>query len=389
MKKLIIIAVIISIVCGGVLFLYLKRDKNDIHKASEFISQADSFYDKKEYSQAVQSYKLAINEDSTDYYPYIKIAEIYSLKNRDEDALEFLKSQKENVFQKSKIDGAIGKILFEQGDYTQAIEYLENAFADDKMDVDITIDLAKSYLIFEDKKDKAVSVLNNFSGSDEDRVLIYYYLSILEFQKDPNKAKSLLNDALIFTSKYQSKIEDLKIIYETIEENTGSSIYSKALLAYEMINAQIYYPVIEIADQIQIENDEYYVSYLYEGISFLRLGNLEKAKENLENASVLESEDASIFLFLAQLYLSQNDQKNMIEAYQSAINIDNDNIEIRQDFVKGLLFFKLYDQATTQLEELSQLDIPAKYIYLSDRANLLIYELNDNQTGGELCLEVI
>jgi len=316
MKKLIIIAVIISIVCGGVLFLYLKRDKNDIHKASEFISQADSFYDKKEYSQAVQSYKLAINEDSTDYYPYIKIAEIYSLKNRDEDALEFLKSQKENVFQKSKIDGAIGKILFEQGDYTQAIEYLENAFADDKMDVDITIDLAKSYLIFEDKKDKAVSVLNNFSGSDEDRVLIYYYLSILEFQKDPNKAKSLLNDALIFTSKYQSKIEDLKIIYETIEENTGSSIYSKALLAYEMINAQIYYPVIEIADQIQIENDEYYVSYLYEGISFLRLGNLEKAKENLENASVLESEDASIFLFLAQLYLSQNDQKNMIEAYQ-------------------------------------------------------------------------
>ncbi len=364
MKKFLIILLISLCLVGTLAYYIIKKNEPDDTSSQDYISEADKYLDDKQYSKALEQYKLAINTDPSNTNAFLKAAEIYTLKSKDEEAIEILKNGESTVTNPDAIHSKIGTILFENYDVQSSLEYFEKAYEENPNNWENTLELVKVYSYFPDREEDSRNALNKIKTDNNDGLRWKnYYLSLL-YSEDPAKMISYLEETPnIEDDDLKERINQLLQIAKKMQSDPEDIVQNNTLLSYEMINSELYSYAITLLDTVISENDEYYAAYMYKGICYISMNDLDKAIENLSTSITIDPDQLQPRIFLAQVYTKQNNQKDAIDTYEETLNLESDNEDVRYDYAKSLVNFNLYSQAKHQYDELISFGSENKLLY--------------------------
>ncbi|MBN2016015.1 tetratricopeptide repeat protein [Candidatus Dojkabacteria bacterium] len=390
MKKFILVFIISFLLIGGVIYYLATKDKGSEVPASYYIEEAEKLLKDRYYSEALEQYKLAINADPSNTDSYISAAEIYVLKSKDQEAVELLKNGETIVANPDKVHHKIGKVLFDNNDLTGALEYLEKAHEENPQNWQCTIDLTKLYSYFPDKKDSMLEALNKINKDDNQGYgWRNYYLAILSYDDSSKTIEYLEEVSQITEGELKTKITNFLEVAKKVQSDPDDIVQNSTLIAYEIISAELYQTAIPLLEKIISENDEYYAAYMYMGICYIHMNDLDKAREQLEKANNVDPEQIQPLVFLAQVFTRQNNQKDAIDTFEKALNIEKDSEEVRLDYARTLFSFELYTQASLEYKELIDLNTDNLFLYKIELAKIEIDHLENPQEGLTIIKEVV
>lgn len=383
MKKIILIFLAAVAVFLAVAYYFNSNQQEEVIYDNQYVEKGDELLKEKKYSKAVEQYKLAINANPSNTNAYVKASDIYLLKSQTDAAISILKNGKDSASYPSEIYYRIGKILFENDQREEALEFIKTSHKKNPDNVNNTVLLAKLYLYFPDKKEEAKKILTDLHTKNlTDKSKRNYYLALL-YKDNLDSAKSLLNEVRnVEDSQLKQSIEKLLNVTDEIEEEENTTLID-ALWAYEMLQAELYPSVVELLQSSIEKNDEYYASFMYMGVAYMNMQQFEKAKTNLQEANRLNDTVIEPLAFLANVYVVQNDQKAAVETFEEALNIDKNAHKIRYDFAQSLEDFKLYRQARLEYIELIKKDATNKNKYIPRIAQIDLEYLDKPQEALE------
>jgi tetratricopeptide (TPR) repeat protein len=389
MKKYIFFAVILVLVITIGSYSLSKKEPENTTSALDFQDKASDFFQKHEYSKALEQYKLAINADPSNIDNYINAADIYLLKKNNSEAIDLLNNGVAMVSHPDRLNHKIGQILLLKDDISNALEYFEHALNENPHNWQNTIDLVKVYSYFPDKKKSSIKALEKIDINSGDGLgWKNYYLALLSYEQ-PSKMISYLQESMNdLDPELKHRIDNLLEISKKMETDKKDSLQNNTLIGYEMIKADLYKYAIPLLESVTSENDEYYAAYMYLGVCYTHLDDLDKASDNLEVATTIDPEQIQPWVFLAQVYSMQNNQKNAIDTYEEALNIDNTNEKVRHDYAKSLVNFGLYSQARNQYKELISQNTENSISYKTELASIDLDLLDEYEEALSLMIEV-
>jgi tetratricopeptide (TPR) repeat protein len=391
-KKLFLGIALIVLLIGVGFYIVQRESKKSASQTTslDYIKEGDTYLSKKEYSKALEQYKLAINTDPTYAESYIKASDIYILKSNDSEALDLLQKGIPYVVNPDEIYSRIGIILFDQEDIQGAVDALEKSQAINPHNPKSAKNLIKAYIYFPEKKDKAITILSelDISGSEDD-LWKNYYLALLSIP-DTFKVIQYI-DTLKFEGQtdIEVNIKSLQDTVHTIQANPDNKIKNNALFAYELIKAEFYPIALPLLDEIISENDEYYASYMYEGICYLQMKNYDKAVERLSKATVIAPTELQPWIFLAESYVLSNNQQLAIESYEQALALDKTQEQVQYDYAKTLVHFGLYTQAKLEYKKLIELKNTNEMKYKIELSLIDLDYGNEIEEGFQNAKEVV
>ncbi|MFC1780315.1 tetratricopeptide repeat protein [Patescibacteria group bacterium] len=390
MKKYIIIVVISFLLIGSIVYYFATRSTGSDSSATDFISKASEYLEDKQYSKALEQYKLAINADPSNTQAYLKAADIYILKSENDSAIELLKNGESTVANADLLHHKIGELLVENNDIEGALEYFEKANSGNPNNWQNTVDLVKVYSYYSDKKESSLDILRKISTDDKDGYgWKNYYLALLSTD-EIDKAISYLEDASNNTSpEVKTTVDNFLEVAKRLKSDSEDVVQNNTLLAYEMIRAELYPYAIPLLETVISENDEYYAAHMYMGICYLNMNDLDKAQEKLATATTVDPDQIQTWVFLAQVYTMQNNQKDSIEAFEEALNLNKTNEEVRLDYAKTLINFGLYRQAKLEYQELIDLNTESISDYKVEIALIDLDHLEEYSEGLDMIKEVV
>lgn len=392
MKKYIIIILVSFILISVTVYYFASRTTQEEISVSDYIAQADEYFQNKQYSKALEQYKLAINSAPSNTEAYLKASEIYLLKSKQDEALELLRNSENSVTNPDMVHHKIGEILFDNSDLQGALQYFEKAYDENPNNWENTIDLVKIYSYHSDKIDQSIEALNKIDTDDNEGYRWKnYYLALLSYTDIEKSISYLEESSNIDESEIKQRINSLLEVVKKIQSDPEDIVQNDTLLAYEMIKAELYQYAIPLLEKVISENDEYYASYMYLGICYINMDDLDKASENLQKATSTDSDQVQPWIFLAQVYIKQNNQKQTIDTYEEALNIDKENENVRYDYARTLVNFGLFGQAKVEYKKLLDLDLDAanKITYKIELALINLDHLEDYEEGLNLIKEVV
>jgi len=158
-------------------------------------------------------------------------------------------------------------------------------------------------------------------------------------------------------------------------------VQNNTLIAYELLQAELYKTALPLLDGVIAQNDEYFAAYMYKGICYLKLGDLNNAKKDLELATTVSPDEIDPWIFLAQIYVEENNQKSAVDSFEQALTIDKTNETVRYDFAQVLKGFNLYQQASLEYLDLIELETVNSPKYKLEIAELYIDHLEKIDDG--------
>ena len=114
------------------------------------------------------------------------------------------------------------------------------------------------------------------------------------------------------------------------------------------------------------------------------MDDLDKAVENLTTSASVDSDQIQPKIFLAQVYTKQKNQKDAIDTYEEALNIESDNENLRYDYAQSLVDFNLYSQAKHQYSELIALESESKLTYIIELAAIDLDHLENYEEALDI-----
>jgi len=390
MKKYIIIIIICFALIGGIVYYVITNNTQEDTNATEYLAQADDYYNDKQYSKALEQYKLAINTDPSNIESYLKAAEIYFLKSKIDDAIELLLNGENTVTNPDMLHYKLGQLFLEKDDKQVALEYFEQANKENPNNWENSIELVKLYSYYPDKIEQSIKTLEKIETEDNEGYRwTNYYFALLSYS-ETDKALEYLNDSTnISDSEVKDRINNLIEILNKTKSDPEDIVQNNTLIAYEMIRSELYPYAITLLGSVISENDEYYAAYMYLGICYLNMNDLDKAAENLTTATNTDSDQIQPWIFLAQVYTKQSNQKLAIDTFEEALNINREDETVRYDYAKTLEIFGLYMQAKTQYNELIELNTSNQVQYKIDLSLIHIDYLEEYEEGLNLIKEVV
>jgi len=373
MKKFYIIIVIIIILIGGLTYYILNKEKPTDTSVDDIIAEAEKYLENKQYSKALEQYKLAINTDPSKTDAYLKASDIYISKSKDNEATELLKNGVNSVTNPDDVHYKIGTILFDNYDVEGALEYFEKAYKENPNNWQNSIELVKTYSYYSDRKEDSIKVLNKIKTEENDGLRMKnYYLALLH-SDDADKMISYLEDtSSLNDDSIKESINQLLQTAKKIKSDPDDIVQNNTLLAYEMISSELYNYSISLLDTVIGENDEYYAAYMYKGICYINMNDYDNAVENLSTSVAIDPDQVQPNLFLAQVYTMQNNQKDAIDTYEKALTLEPDNESVRYDYTESLISFGLYSQAKHQYTELINMESDNKLKYIIELTEIEI-----------------
>jgi len=390
MKKYIVIVLLVIAIIGVVYYINKTKTKTEDNSAGMLIIKAEEYIDDKQYSKALEQYKLAINADPSITQSYIEAANIYLLKSKKDEALSILKSGENNTTNPDQTHYLIGKIYYENYDMQNALEYFEKANNENPNNFENAIYLIKTFSYYPDKKEQMKKVIENIKSDDQEvKNWINYYLALLSYE-DINKSISYLEESSnIEDSEIKNKINDFLKSAKKIQTDPEDIVQNNTLLVYELIRGELYPLAIPLLEKVISENDEYYAAFMYLGICYINMNNLDKAKENLQSSVTVDPNQIQPKIFLAQVYTKQNNQKDAIDIYEEILNTDKTNETARYDYAKTLVKFNLLSQAKQQYLELINLVTDKKIEYEIELVEIYLDNSNESVEGLNLSKSII
>jgi len=390
MKKYLLFIIISFILIGGLTYYFVKPKEKEEETSQDYLTKAEEYLDDKQYSKALEQLKLAINTDPSNAEAYLQAADVYLLKSDFDKAVEILQNGETTVTRADLIYHKIGQILFENNKIEEAMQYFELANSDNPNNWENAIDLVKSYSHYQDKKSTAIEVLENINLTEgKGYVAKNYYLALLSYDNIGTAITFLESAQNQAEEDLKGKIEKYLEVARKVQTDPEDIVQNNTLLAYELIRGELYGIAVLPLENAISENDEYYAAFMYIGICYMKMSDLEKARENLEKSVTIEPDEIQPYLFLAQVYTLLNNQQSSIDTYENALNIDKTVETVRYDFAKTLIYFELYQQARLEYKELINLNTQNIIQYKIELAALDLDFLDDYEEGLSLAKEVV
>jgi len=261
MKKIIII--FISIICIIIFFTPFIVAQN----ARDLFKQAEEYYNKKEYKDAIYYYKKSLEKNPYYTKALYKIAKTYNLLNDFNNAEKYYKKVLAISPNHIPALNSLGYIYINKGKLSLGLKYFEKVLNLSPLNYDALVGAAKVYTTF---------------------------------KKDYETAEKYLNHAIK-------------------KEPSNTSAY--IVLAQIYILKEKFRKAVSFLDKAKLYNPTNYKIYFYKGLIEEKQGNFESAKKNYEKAFSLNQNDSSLILNLSEIYLKLKKWGKAIKCLKKSIKI--------------------------------------------------------------------
>ncbi|MFH1547168.1 MAG: tetratricopeptide repeat protein [bacterium] len=342
-------------------FLIFLPNQSNIKEASVLINEAEEFIENGNYFSAVEKYQEASEIDGRSTDAYVGLAEIYLLKNRQDNAIDILQIGINKARNSSRVNQVLGRIYLSEGDYSKAIYFLKKSVSSDKNNDDAKFLLAQAYVGTGDL-DQSESVLD-VSDNDKNLYAKAKLLNAMLIGEDTKHAKGLLDD--INSSDLDDEVADQVEFFnevldyiDSLDDDIKTDVYVSVMIS----RAALYsgYPdlVIGLLSEYVEEYDLYWELNLYLGHAYLLKYDYENALVYLSQAYLLESDLSISARLLARAYLGDDNVSDTIKYYEKAINLakNQNKVDTRLEYFEVLIEKEQYVRAEEQLDLLLLVD---------------------------------
>jgi tetratricopeptide (TPR) repeat protein len=363
-------------------------NSEDSQKAQELQQEASQLADDYEFSSAMEKYEQALRLDMRNSNIYVGIAEIYLLKNRQDDALEVLEKGIANA-PSSNLYTLRGKVRLQKKDFDGAVKDLERGVGMNNKNSEARYFLA---LALTNKKDFSKARKHIVLSQMEDETLRAKaaLLQAVILRDQVEQSREVLDQISKEGLKEESVLSNINAYLdvldylEEIPENEMSNKYRDVILAKGAIEVGIEDVAIELLQKYAELEGEYWEVYLYLGQAYLLEENLEKAEEFLNMAVSLNPGNYLSPWMLGRVYYKNNDIEKSKENYLRSLELadKSQKILIREEFAKVLHEEEQFSLADEQYQKLIEENPQGQGVYLLSRVGIayergLVSEINE------------
>lgn len=404
------ILVFIVLIVPSIYFGYLwYKESNDVIPIDREI-EGDKYLKDLKYSEAVQQYKIFIEQNKSSNSVYLKLADIYWKKNLTSEAIALLEKCLNDCTNNYNVLSRLINYNIQLKNFASVTKYLDEF---EKQAVQSNKNLKESIALLRlhalnslNNSEEALKTTKNYvdnnASTDEH---LNFYLSASSYEDVEVAKRYLTNYPEYASNKY---FTSLKEIYDKMEldsedtyKNTAISNIAR-LLSISSFNQDFYiqlesesikityfnyYPTAQkILTQIISEVPDYYATYQLRGIIFfLSYNEFNKDDTNLQSAEkdflkVLQFEpnDRIANLYLARIYSIKSNPSESGKFYTSLLSITQNDTSVLKEYAQMLIKYEFYIQAAEKYKELTRLSGQNKsnFINTIEYTNLLIYDLN-------------
>jgi len=355
-------------------------DKEMLARAEGLVEDAEDLVGEYRFADAMEKYDEARTVDSGNVDIYTGIAEIYLLKNRQNDALDVLSKGVEDSRNSSEAYELLGKIFLEDGDSDGALDNLKKSVSRDKDNYSARYMLALAYVNNMDFE-RAREYLDVPEDSGEYYVRSQLLRAVL-LGGNFDDAKEVLDDLSgsdIDDEELSKSVDDyLDMISEVnkLDEEDSSDKYIDVILAGGALSAGYEDITIDLLQKYAEVGEEYWEVYLYLGHAYYLNKEYDNAQKELSIAGTLNPVDYLGSWLLGRVYFESSEENNMVESYLRSIALapGNEKAAIRLEFAGLLLDAGNYVEAEEQYLALQAEDEGNKNEY-----EILLAEISYNR----------
>lgn len=344
--------------------------------SADLIHEFSAFYKvTNQHEETVKLYEELIKHDPYDELAQYGLVEALLTLGKENTAIVHLQEMRIFVKAPHTIDLLIGKIYISQNNTDKASPILEsltnspvsseakfllaliNADINEELSLEYLSGIDNNFLDFEnaiflhikiltnlDRLNEAINILRTHIKDDKKRVPATFSLLSAVYQNsdDPQKAIKALVDGVTYYPKDVELHFELALSYEQEDLHDQAIENMEKVIALEPNHAE----ALNFIGYVWADNDEnldsalIYIQkanslkpesgYIRDSLGWVhyKLGNLELAKSHLEAAANQKTDDPHIYHHLGDVY---KDLKNFIgakKAYQKAIKLTDDDVEI-------------------------------------------------------------
>lgn len=344
MKSKISLYIVVFLFC--LIFLTGCTSKENISISEGLVKEGEELYQERQYREAVDKFAEALEKYPSNFDAYVGLLQILLDKGFLEEANELVQeaSARLNKSDFAKVASMVGDKYYEIGEYENAKEMYKKAsnYGEGK------IGLAKVY-IQDGETSKAKKALKGESENVK-FLILSAYLTLDDWKEGSSIINRVsLND--IEDEKTKEQVSRLREIY-TIEDE--DALYKNTSLAGEYINAGLAPLAIKFLNDQGDKLEDYSDGQFFLGKAYLDSGNYDKAIEKLNNAILLDIDDAEVYVNLGRAYLLNNNTEKALDSYKAAVaTAQEENAElITQEYIDVLIENNMMNAAKSFLTDL-------------------------------------
>lgn len=349
LKKLAPWIILALILLGtGIWYLLSKRiTQEQITSYQQIISEADSQYEAREYSTAINRYY-----DATDVIPsrveaYEGIVDILLLKNRTSDAKEIVEksAKKLSNYDRSVLYLRIGNKYYEDSLYDQALSTYLDGLGVGVTNPELELSIAKTYMK-KGKFDDANTYLNKPIYTEDtlnEATLLRAYILATTNADD---AKKVL-DSIQPSDTWKAFYDEFSLVLESMTDDVK---FNAAKLSRVYINSGYPALAVNLLEPLSEDITEYLEGVYFLGRAYLDVGEYDKAIIQYDRALSLGGMEEDILWGKARAYLLQDDLENSFESYSKAISYGGEDVSA--ELVAEYLDLLLKSSQTLRADEM-------------------------------------
>jgi tetratricopeptide (TPR) repeat protein len=370
----------------------------DIEKEnlSNLLNIAILYQIKKEYKKALEIYERIEEENNGIKETYINKYNIFRNFNKNKKALKELKDGLGNIPGNNEILKLIAEFYRDKKKYNRANIIYNNLLENDNNIYNYFSYI--EFLIKSKNQEKAlyeikhlienksyqtnqiifniIRLIENTSNSYENKILFDKVVNILyEINKDDVNVLRFYVDYEIKEKNYEKASDKIKTLIN-IEENNYN--YWEQLLFIENYLKR-YENVLKFSERaIELFKNQP-VLYIYRGLAFQQLNEQEKAIDILEKGKNINENgnlQLQFYILLAESYYKIKDYENSFKNFEKALNVDENNIVLRNNYA---YYLALQEKELEKAEKLSKYTIERdkkNFIYIDTYA-FIMFKLNN------------
>ncbi len=356
--------IVLVLIVGGLAAWYFISNRVSNEENANYdtkISEAQKWYDGKEYSTAMTAYYQAAELIPSRVEAFQGIIQILLDKNKMDEALSILdgSAQKLSLYDQSTLYAILCERYLDNGDDAKALETCKKGQGLGEVNQNLEIALGKAYLRNGDTGNASeIFKKSIYDGDNLSEATLL--LSYIQAVSDTEIAKTTLGSA--------SSSDNWKIYFEEFSEVLGSldsdTKYNATKLARIFINNGYSDLAISVLSPIESEISEYVEGIYFLGRAYLETEDYDKALSALNRAAPLGDMEDDIFWAMARVYVQKNDLNNALDCYSKVLGYQGSTPS--EELVSEYLDLLLNNNQTLKADEVLQIalgKVKTAYLY--------------------------
>lgn len=355
MKKVIkIVAIVLPILLAlGVGIYYVLKLPNSfkMDRYNELVASADTHFEQKEYSKAINGYTQAVEMVNTKKEAFLGITKILLLKNQLSQTAELVEqsSGKLDLASQSELYQILADAYLDIGDVDKGLQYANKSLSLNGSSELAKLVSAKARLM-NGSQSEVSSILNIQASSPNYEKA--YILKLISAYNNMGTIKSLLEENVVVEDEGN---KDIVADFQTVsKQNVADTIYISALLSRIYINNGYQKLAIALLEPMKEEISEYPDGLFFLARAYYDIGSYTSCISVLKDFPNSNSR-YDVYLLLARSSVKTDDDSGAVKYYKSAIASAGDNSKsIYREYIQYLIEQKQYTQAGDVLKEVAK-----------------------------------